>query len=106
MRLRVVKSPRAAGSVIATSQWIAQRSLEGAERWLDALESTLELLSTQPTARGVAPESERFEETIRQMPFATRSGLKYRVLYTVRGETIFVVAVRGPSQSLLTPDDV
>lgn len=85
--------------------YIARRSPEGALAWLSAFESAVEALLIQPRY-GEAPESRGHDETIRQKIFKTKYGLPYRLLYIIRGETIYIIHVRGPGQDLMNPDDV
>lgn len=73
--------------------WIATRSRDGALRWLDALDSACEKLSTNASSAVCAPESEDLEIDLRQQSFRTRRGRSYRMLFLVQDE---LVALRGP----------
>jgi plasmid stabilization system protein ParE len=85
--------------------FIAQRNPEAALRWLHAFEAAAEALLIEPHY-GRAPESDEFREEIRQKLFKTSKGRRYRLLYVVRGQTVYILHVRGPGQDLMHPDDV
>ena len=85
--------------------YIAARSPDGALRWLEAYEMAVGSLLENPL-RGFAPENPQHEEEIRQRLFKTRRGLQYRLLYLVRGETIYILHVRGAGQDLMASDEL
>jgi plasmid stabilization system protein ParE len=80
-------------------RFIAQRSPDGGRSWLQAYEDAIDSLKFHPR-RGLAPESSDHEEDILQCLFKTRYGLMYRLLYLMRGETVYILHVRGPGQDL------
>ena len=81
-------------------EWIAQRSSAGAARWYRALLKALDRLANEAERCPVAPESHRFDETIRNLSFRMRSGRTYRILFTVIGVEAHVLYVRAPGQDL------
>jgi len=85
--------------------YIAERSLDGALRWLEAYETVVESVLENPH-RGFAPENPDHEEEIRQRLFKTRHGLQYRLLFLIRGDTIYILHVRGPGQDLMARDEL
>ena len=87
-------------------KWLVERSLEGASRWVDAFESAKNRLAAEAGQLGLADESDAFDEDLRQVLFKTRKGNTYRLLYVIRGEVVFVVAVRGAGQDMVTPTDL
>ena len=89
------------------AQRIAERSAEGAERWLDALEKALDSVANSPESYSLAEEADAFpHHTIRQFFFRTRRGRTYRGLFTVVGKEVRVLRLRGPGQDLVAPEDV
>ena len=86
--------------------WIANRSPQGANVWLARWKEVCRLLSERPENCLLAPENVDHEEDIRQIVFKTRSGRKYRALFVIRGDRVFVTNLRGPGQDLFPPDEV
>lgn len=86
--------------------WIASRSPQGARMWLARWKEVCRLLSEQPESCLLAPENSDHEEEIRHIVFKTRSGRKYRVLFVIRGNRVFVTNLRGPGQDLVPPDEL
>ena len=83
----------------------AARSPEGAANWVDAFDEALDSLQHNPS-HGLAPESHRHREDIRQRMFSTSRGLPYRLLFIVREKVVHVIHVRGPGQDLMLPDEI
>ncbi len=54
----------------------------------------------------MAPENEHAEREVRQVLFKTRKGSVYRALYTVDGEHVYVLRVRGRGQAPVNPDEL
>lgn len=106
MSHRVVVLRRAEEELTAIALWLADRSRDGAVQWLDAFERAKDSLATDPDGGEMAPESEFVEAEIRQILFKTRSGNRYRVLYTIDGNDVRVLHVRGPGQPMVPPDEL
>ncbi len=86
--------------------WIANRSPQGARTWLAQWEEVCRILCERPETCLLAPENSDHEEEIRQIVFKTRSGRKYRALFVIRGNRVFVTNLRGPGQDLVPPDEL
>ena len=86
--------------------YIAQRSPQGAERWDEAFEAALQRLSRNPLEGGVAPESKRLTEEVRQILFRTKHGLVYRAIYKIDGDRVVVLRLRGPGQRPINRRDL
>lgn len=96
---------RAARQEIADAvRWLAERSPEGALRWLDGLERTLEGLGEIPTRCPLAPESHAVGAEIRQQLYGRRAN-KYRVLFAIRAREVRVLHVRHCARDFLMPGD-
>ncbi|MCA9116906.1 MAG: hypothetical protein KDA79_17625, partial [Planctomycetaceae bacterium] len=45
-------------------------------------------------------------DRIQEILFRTRRGLVYRGLFTVRGQTVYLLHTRGPGQNDLSPQEL
>ena len=80
--------------------WINEQSEPAALRWYDELLKAFRSLEKNPLRCPLAPESAFFKEEIRQLIYG-----KYRILFTVEGETIFVLRIRHSAQEYLKPEE-
>ena len=79
MPYRVKVSRRASNDVAAVAAWIAERSPDGARRWLAALDAVLEAITRNPDGYPCAEEDNDIcEMELRQFLFKTRRGRVYR----------------------------
>ena len=77
-----------------------EQSEAAALRWYEGLMKAFHSLKKNPLRCPVAPESAFFEEEIRQLIYG-----KYRILFTVEGETVFVLRVRHGAMDYLKSED-
>ena len=80
--------------------WINEQSEGAALRWYEGLMRAFRSLEKNPLRSPLAPESVFFEEEIRQLIYG-----KYRILFTVEGETVYVLRVRHSAMEYLKPED-
>jgi plasmid stabilization system protein ParE len=80
--------------------WISEQSGGAALRWYEGLMKAFRSLERNPLRCPLAPESAFFEEEIRHLIYG-----KYRILFTVEGETVFVLRVRHSAQEYLKPEE-
>ena len=106
MTYRVVILARARQDVDEIYDWIAKRSPDGAQRWLNGFEQATGTLQTNPFIGPPAPESKFFDIEIRHILFHTRSGRTYRAIFVVIDDAVRILRVRGPGQRLVRPRDV
>ncbi len=106
MSHRVSVHSKAVSDVETIADYIAERSVQGMYSWLDAYQRMQTELSESPFAHGLAPEDAVLQRGLRQILFSTRTGLTYRALFIVDGESITILRVRGPGQEILTSDDL
>ena len=106
MSYQVELTARAERDVDGILAWLAQRSSQGAMTWYERFNHVLEQLAANAEQCNLAPENEDHDEAIRHAIFKTRRGKKYRALFIIRGEQVFVLHVRGPGQDLMPPDDL
>lgn len=104
MSFTVVVSRAARQEVADAVHWIAERSSDGAARWLDGLENSLDGLRELPTRCRLAPEAKAVGAEIRQQLFGRRGG-RYRVLFVVRRDVVRVLHVRHAARDFLLPVD-
>ena len=106
MTYRVRIFPRAEADIEHIFQWISQRSPLGALRWYAAFDDAAARLVTDPLSAGLARENEFVEHEIRQILFKTPRGRLYRCLFTVTGNEVRLLRVRGPGQRDLQRDEL
>jgi hypothetical protein len=106
MKYRVIVVHRAQRDVSQNYDWIAVRSQRGADAWFSAFESMLKRPEQNPRLYGLAPESDDATAEIREFAFRTRRGLVYRGLFTISGDEVRVLHIRGPGQRPLRPDEL
>ena len=106
MTYQVALHRRAEEDLASTATWISRQSPEGAAHWLDAYDRLVDELRQNPLAHGLAPEDEFIQRTIRQAFFKTRRGKAYRIIFTIEGDEIRILRVRGPGQAIVPPDEL
>ena len=83
--------------------WLRERNPVYADKWFRELMNTIATLQEKPRRCALAPENDTFTEEIRQL-ICGKSKNKYRILFAIREDTVFVLHVRHSSQSLLGDD--
>ncbi len=95
MSFKVVVEKEAEEDLKTAASWIAQHSPDKAVLWyFDATES-IESLENFPTRCPLAPESKQFGAEIRHMIFH-----RYRILFIIEDETVYVLRVRHQAQDV------
>jgi hypothetical protein len=88
-------------------EWIAERSLQGALNWSNAMQAALGRLRTNPLGCARAEEADDISEyDLRQILFKTSRGRTYRIVFIVAGNQVHVLRIRGPGQAPLTDGDL
>lgn len=80
--------------------------MQGMNAWLDAYDLAIETIADHNCPRLHAAENTRVNEELFQLAFKTKSGRKYRLVYLIENQTVFVLRVLGPGQRLLTRKDL
>jgi plasmid stabilization system protein ParE len=101
MTYRVAIVRQAETDAQSIHDWLARRSSEGAARWFSAFMQAVDSLAQHPERCGEAAESPFRGKMLRQLVFHTPSGHPNRLLFTVLGDEVLVLHVRGPGQKLL-----
>ncbi|MGE0127848.1 MAG: type II toxin-antitoxin system RelE/ParE family toxin [Blastocatellales bacterium] len=100
MSFKVVVEKEAEEDMKEAARWIAQYSPDTATLWYFDATEAIESLEVFPVRCPLAPESSRFGAEIRHLIFD-----KYRILFIIEDETVYVLRVRHQAQDLLKPDD-
>lgn len=106
MNFRVSISQSAKRDIREIVEWIRVRSTKGARSWVEALEKTLNQLSTDAATSEPAPEADELGLELQQRLFKTRRGNTYRFVFIIRVDEVHILAVRGTGQDLLQPSDI
>ena len=68
--------------------------------WYNRLITTIESLEHSPRRCALAPENDRVSLEVRHLLFGRKPQV-YRVLFTIVGDTVFILRIRGPRQQPL-----
>lgn len=96
---------RALREIDEALKWRAKTSSTAARRWLERLMAAIQSLKDSPERYGLAPESDWFPGEIRQLLHG-KKGRTYRILFEIRGATVFILRVRHGAQALLEPGEL
>lgn len=97
---------RALLEIDETLEWLGKRSRTGAERWHARLLGAVVSLEDNPHRCGLAPEHDWYAGgELRQLLYGKRPNV-YRILFEVRGDTVYILRVRHSAQALLEPGDL
>lgn len=86
--------------------WAKHRSAEQARRWYRKYLCTLVSLRIDLERYGVAPESSEYNETPRELTFGVGRRKTHRVVFTIIGDTVEVLAVRHLAPDSAPLDEV
>lgn len=106
MKYDVIALRRADDDVRHIARWIAERSLQGAESWLDTYQQVLARLAEHADSFPVALEDPGCSIPIKEALFRTRHGHTYRAVFTIVGSEVRILRVRGPGQPPLQEDEL
>ncbi|MGH9842332.1 MAG: type II toxin-antitoxin system RelE/ParE family toxin [Blastocatellia bacterium] len=100
MSFNVVVEKEAEEDMKEAVRWIAQYSPDKATLWYFDTTEAIESLENSPYRCPLAPESKKFGTEIRHLIFG-----KYRILFIVEDETVYVLRVRHHAQDVLSPEE-
>lgn len=106
MTFRVRTLQRASTDILSITNYIYERSPQGAAAWLDAFEKAKCRLAENADCYSEADENERFEIDVKQSLFKTRRGRVYRIVFTIIRDEVRILRVRGPGQGPITLSDL
>lgn len=95
MTYAIVILPGASRDIATAAQWIEEQSASASKalKFVLDLRAKIETLRRFPAICPVDPDSDAYGEEVRVLLFGKGRG-KYRVLFSIRGETVYVHAVR------------
>jgi plasmid stabilization system protein ParE len=85
--------------------FLSARSRAAADQWHQQLLDAVCSLQNNPERCGPAPESEWYPGELRQLIHGKKRGV-YRILFEVRGDTVYILRVRHSAQALLDPGEM
>ncbi|BAZ01718.1 plasmid stabilization system protein [Tolypothrix tenuis PCC 7101] len=100
MAFQVSLTQTANSEIEIAYSWLRERNPDYADRWFRGLMDAIATLQEKPRRCILAPENDAFAEEIRQLIYG-KSRNKYRILFTIRENTVFVLHVRHSSQARL-----
>lgn len=100
MSFHITTHPQAEEDIRQAMRWIAQYSPEKATLWYFDVLQAIDSLQNFPARCPFAPERKTFKMEIRHLLFD-----KYRILFVIEDETVYVLRVRHQAQQTLQPDD-
>jgi plasmid stabilization system protein ParE len=103
MTYQVVVQPSAQAEIEMAYEWTAERAPMAATRWYNRLVDAIRSLADNPERCALASEDEYFPEEIRNLLYGKRRNA-YRILFTIRGDTVHVLHVRRGSRQVLKPE--
>ena len=105
MTFHLIVTEQAEEDLIRIGDWIAERSPDGAARWLEAARKTIRSLREGARGCSLAPENEFVSQEVRSTVFKTRRGRYYRIVFIINGDRVIVTHIRGPGQADVSPED-
>jgi plasmid stabilization system protein ParE len=105
MTFQVEITPIAEAQIEQAYLWYRERNPEFADRWFRGLMNAIATLQEKPRRCALAVEHEIFPEEVRQLLYGKSKNI-YRVLFTIRDTTIYVLYVRHIAQAPLTINDL
>jgi plasmid stabilization system protein ParE len=101
MAFRVSVTPEAEQDADEILNWLKeQKAGESGLRWFEGLTTAIASLIALPQRGALALENRSFPFELRQLLYGKRR--RYRILYTIEGNTVFVLRIRRPGQQPLT----
>ena len=100
MAYQVIIEAPAQEDIKAALEWMAQSSGKRATLWYYDLMEAIESLENFPKRCARAPENKYVKEEVRQLLFE-----KYRILFTIRDEYVYILHVRHQAQHRLSSDE-
>lgn len=100
---RVVITPSAQRDIEEAFVWIAEQNEGAAIRWFNGVIEVVDTLKRFPERCPFALENDFFEQEIRQILYGKRQH-KYRILFTMEGDNVFVLHVRHGARLALGRD--
>ena len=104
MKYRLELTAQAEAEIEEAYRWIREDSPSRASAWRQGLLETAQTLKTFPERCPLAPESAAFGREIRHLLYGKRGGV-YRLLFEIRGHTVYILHVRHGARRHMTPEE-
>ncbi|MCH8829097.1 MAG: type II toxin-antitoxin system RelE/ParE family toxin [Planctomycetes bacterium] len=101
MEYRIELSSRAERDIEESFAYIHSDAPLNAVNWRRGLEAKLGLLARMPTIFGAAPENRDSSRDAKQFIYG-----RYRILYTVEADVVFVLSIRHGARQFMKPDEI
>ena len=101
MEYQIELSSRAQRDIEMSFSRIHDDAPINAVNWRRGLETKLQLLTRMPTVFGAAPENRDSASEIRQLIYG-----RYRILFTIEAESVFVLTIRHGARQFLKPGEI
>jgi plasmid stabilization system protein ParE len=88
--------------------WAEHRSPDQADRWLDGIEQAIAELAKNPEQHALAKENSFYDlpYPVRQLLFGLSTKPTHRAVFEIRGDTVYVVAIRHLAQDDLIAEEL
>ena len=100
MLYQIEVSPKAEEEAHEILRWLARHTPKKLARWHRDFAEKSQSLERFPARCPLAPESKTYDAPIRHLIFG-----KYRILFLIEDQTVFILHVRHVAQQTLTPED-
>lgn len=104
MAFQVSLTQQAKNEIDTAYSWLKELNPDYADNWFRGLMNTIATLQEKPRRCPLALEADVFTEELHQLIYGKLRN-KYRVLFTIREDTVFVLHIRHSSQSPLNIED-
>lgn len=101
MNYRIVVTLQAELDAQRIFQWLVRYSTDGAYRWYEAYEATVQRLMEHAGRCAAAFENGHRNRELKQILFGTAHGRRYRIVFEIRDDEVRLLRVRGPGQAPL-----
>lgn len=104
MAFEIKYSDEAKRNLDAITAWLLYERQAGdtALRWLQGLREKIDTLSELPDRCSLARESKSMSFEMRQLLYGRKPRV-YRVLFTIEGNTVYILYIRGPGEKSVSP---
>ena len=107
MTYRVILLAEAKRAIERNASWWAEHhSAEQAARWMDAVHDQLHSLEEFPESHSLSPENDDFDFEIRDKLVGLGSRKRYRAVFTIQDNEVFVLALRAAEQGPLVAGEL
>lgn len=106
MKFNVKALRKAEADVRSIAKYLYDRSPQGAAAWLNAYREARARLASDANRCSQAEENDHFDFDVRQALFKTTRGRVYRMLFTIIGNEVRILRVRGPGQAPVSAEEL